>query len=172
MAVQAKKSEVWLAGGPLSSIIPTLGVLSCVVNLLALTGSFYMLQIYDRVISSRSLPTLVALSVLAISLYLFQGALEITRSQILVRLASRVDRRLAKPALDAVMQLRAHLGAKAIPMQPIRDVDALRTYLSGQGPVAILDMPWIPVYLAFAFILHPILGWVTVFGAMFLRARR
>jgi ATP-binding cassette subfamily C protein len=52
--------------------------------------------------------------------------------------------------------------------QPIRDVDAIRTYLSGQGPIAILDMPWMPLYAAFVFILHPVLGWITVSGALFL----
>jgi ATP-binding cassette, subfamily C, bacterial PrsD len=163
-----KKSEVRKAAGALAPIVPILAVISCVVNVLALTGSFYMLQIYDRVLSSRSVPTLVALSVLAIGLYLFQGGLEIVRSQVLVRLASRIDRQLATMTHDAVVRLRSFVGAQASPMQPLRDVDAIRTFLSGQALVAILDMPWMPLYLAFVFLLHPVLGLATSAGALFL----
>jgi PrtD family type I secretion system ABC transporter len=163
-----KKSEVRRAAGVLAPIIPILALISCVVNVLALTGSFYMLQIYDRVLSSRSIPTLIALSVLAIALYLFQGGLEIVRSQVLVRIAGRLDRQLTTMTHDAVVRLRSFVGSQASPMQPLRDVDAIRTFLSGQAPVAILDMPWMPLYLGFVFLLHPVLGWATTAGALFL----
>ena len=83
------------AAGALGPIVPTIVLISGVVNLLALTGSFYMLQIYDRVLTCRSLPSLLALSILAIVLYLFQGVLDIIRAQVMQRLASRVDRRLS-----------------------------------------------------------------------------
>lgn len=140
-------------------------LISGTVNLLALTGSFYMLQIYDRVLSSRSVPTLIALSVLAAGLYVFQGALEITRAQLLVRLGGRIDRRLIEAAHDAAMRLPL-MGRHGIDaQQPIRDVDTIRTFLAGQGPVAILDMPWMPLYVAFVFLLHPVLGWITLAGA-------
>jgi ATP-binding cassette subfamily C protein len=108
------------------------------------------------------------LSVLAVGLYIFQGGLEVVRSQILVRMAGRLDRQLNKQAMGAVMRLKAFVGAQGSPMQPIRDVDAIRSYFSSQGPVAILDMPWMPLYLAFVFLLHPVLGWMTLFGAVFL----
>jgi ABC-type protease/lipase transport system fused ATPase/permease subunit len=163
-----KKNEIRRAAGVLAPIIPILALISCVVNVLALTGSFYMLQIYDRVLSSRSIPTLIALSMLAIALYLFQGGLEIVRSQVLVRIASRLDRQLTTMTYDAVVRLRSFVGSQASPMQPLRDVDAIRTFLSGQAPVAILDMPWIPLYLGFVFLLHPVLGWATTAGALFL----
>jgi PrtD family type I secretion system ABC transporter len=168
LAREKKKSAVRTAAGALSHIVVTLFVVSGVVNVLALTGSFYMLQVYDRILTSHSIPTLVALSLLAAILFLFQGGLEVLRGQVLVRLASRMDRRLTPLAHDAVMRLRSVTGAQGNAVQPIRDVDAIRTFLSGQGPVAILDMPWMPLYLAFVFILHPVLGCVTVFGAMFL----
>ncbi len=163
-----KKNEIRRAAGVLAPIIPIMALISCVVNVLALTGSFYMLQIYDRVLSSRSIPTLIALSMLAIALYLFQGGLEIVRSQVLVRIASRLDRQLTTMTYDAVVRLRSFVGSQASPMQPLRDVDAIRTFLSGQAPVAILDMPWIPLYLGFVFLLHPVLGWATSAGALFL----
>src|SRR5262245_51722621 len=127
-----------------------------------------MLQVYDRILTSHSVPTLVALSFLAGMLFLFQGGLEVLRGQVLVRLASRMDRGLTPPAHDAVMRLRSITGAQGNALQPMRDVDAIRSFLSGQGPIAILDMPWMPLYLAFVFILHPLLGYVTIFGALFL----
>lgn len=171
MSVEVQgRGEVRGAAGLLRPIVVTLIVVSGVVNVLALTGSFYMLQVYDRVLTSRSVPSLVALSLLAAILFLFQGGLEVIRGQVLVRLASRLDRKLTPLAHGAVMRLRAVAGAQGNATQPIRDVDAIRAYLSGQGPVAILDMPWMPLYVAFAFILHPVLGWVTVAGALVLIA--
>ncbi len=165
---RSTKSEVRAALGALGPILPSLAIMSGVVNILALTGSFYMMQVYDRVLTGRSIPTLLALSALAAAMFLFQGALEVVRSQVLVRLANRVDRRLTTKAHDAVMRLPFYTGNQADAMQPLRDVDQVRNYLSGQGPVAILDMPWMPVYLAFVFMLHPILGLVTLGGMLFL----
>ena len=163
-----KRSEVRVAAGVLRPIVTTLIVVSGVVNVLALTGSFYMLQIYDRILTSHSVPTLVALSLFAAILFLFQGGLEVLRGQVMVRMASRMDRRLTPVAHGAVMRLRSFTGAQGNATQPIRDVDSIRGYLSGQGPIAILDMPWMPLYVAFVFILHPVLGWITVSGALFL----
>lgn len=152
--------------GSLSSLVPPVALMSCVVNILALTGSFYMLQVYDRVLSSRSIPTLLALSLLAAALYVFQGALEIIRGQILVRLASRVDRQLSVKANDAAMRLPLYGGSRAEALQPLRDVDTVRGFLAGAGPIAIFDVPWMPIYLAFIFLLHPMLGFVTIAGVV------
>lgn len=165
---QGRESLVTSAFGTLKSAGWVMALISGTVNILALTGSFYMLQVYDRVLSSRSIPTLIALSVLAGALYLFQGALEVTRAQLLVRLGGRVDRRLIEAAHDAAMRLPLLGRHGGDAQQPIRDVDTIRGFLSGQGPVAILDMPWMPLYIAFVFILHPVLGWVTTGGALVL----
>src|SRR5262245_57903140 len=152
-----KKSEVRVAAGALRPIVTTLIVVSGVVNVLALTGSFYMLQVYDRILTSHSVSTLVARSLRAALLFLFQVGLDVLRGQVLVRLAGRLDRRLTPLAHDAVIRLRAITGAQGNATQPIRDVDSIRGFLSGQGPIAILDMPWMPLYLAFIFVLHPVL---------------
>jgi PrtD family type I secretion system ABC transporter len=156
------------AAGALAPIVPTVVLISGVVNLLALTGSFYMLQIYDRVLTSRSLPSLLALSILALVLYLFQGVLDVIRAQVMQRLASRVDRRLSAQAHDALMQLRRFAGAAPASGQPLRDAEAVRNYLSGPGPIALVDLPWMPLYVGFVFILHPMLGWVTLMGTLVL----
>ena len=162
----SKTGQVRDALGSLKAIAPALIVISCIVNILALTGSLYMLQVYDRVLSSRSIPTLIALSSLTIALYIFQGGLEIVRAQIFVRLASRLDRKLAARAHDAVMRLPLLGGSRAEAMQPMRDVDTIRTFLAGAGPIAIFDMPWMPLYIGFVFLLHPMLGLVTLAGGV------
>lgn len=136
--------------------------------MLALTGSFYMLQVYDRVLMSRSVPTLIALSLLAVTLFVFQGALEIVRGQLLVRLGSRFDRQLMEVAHKAIVWLPLQGRSTTESMQPVRDVDAVRQFLSGQGPIAILDMPWMPIYIAFIYILHPVLGMVTAVAGVLL----
>jgi ATP-binding cassette subfamily C protein len=147
-----------------------ISAISGVVNVLALTGAFYMLQVYDRVLTSHSVPTLVALSVLAIGLYLFQGTLDVIRGQALVRLGSRLDRRLAPLAHDAVVALPLQGAGTTAALQPLRDIDAMRAFLASQGPVAILDLPWMPAYLAFVFLLHPWLGALALAGTLLLVA--
>lgn len=168
--MQRKISEVRSALGSLAPVVPPLFFISCLVNVLALTGSFYMLQVYDRVLASRSIPTLIALSGLAMGLYLFQAALEIVRSQIFIRLASRVDRTLSNKAMNAALLLPLYGGSRSESLQPLRDVDTVRSFLAGPGPAAIFDVPWIPLYLAFVFLLHPVLGIMTVAGAVVMLA--
>lgn len=165
MTNAGKTNQVRKALGPLAPVVPTLALVSCIVNILALTGSFYMLQVYDRVLASRSVATLVALSALTIGLYVFQGALEIIRSQIIVRVASRLDRTLAAKAHDAILRLPLYGGSRAEALQPMRDVDTVRAYLAGPGPIAVFDIPWLPLYLGFVFLLHPLLGLLTTAGA-------
>lgn len=143
-------------------------VISGVINVLALTGSFYMLQIYDRALTSRSMETLLGLSALAIGLYLFQGILDILRSQILVRTGARVDDRLAPLAHRVTLDMPRHGYAPAEAAERGRDVDVVRQFLSGQGPTALLDLPWMPLYLAFVYILHPLLALLVFAGAVVL----
>lgn len=143
-------------------------VFSGVVNILALTGSFYMLQVYDRVLSSRSIPTLVALSTLALALYALQGLIEIIRSQVMNRVGAHVERDLLKPVHDLVLRLPLAGRSATDVTQPVRDMEAVRTFMSGQAPIAFLDLPWMPLYLVFIFMLHPWLGWLSVLGMVVL----
>jgi PrtD family type I secretion system ABC transporter len=165
-----KKSTLTSLLGSYKGTVAAMAVISGTVNILALTGSFYMLQVYDRVLASRSISTLVALSVLALGLYLLQGVLEIFRSQILVRLGGRIDRQLMQPAHQTALRLSLLGKQTGEAQQPIRDADTIRTFLSSQGPIAILDMPWMPLFIGFVFLLHPILGWITLGGAIVLVA--
>ena len=156
LSLQSLMAGVW---GPLAAI-------SGVVNVLALTGSFYMLQVYDRVLTSRNVSTLIAISILAACLYGFSGALEVIRAQVLVRVGDRIDRRLMPAAQQAAMRQSLRSAAPAEAQQAIRDVDSMRAFLASQGPVAIFDLPWLPLYILFIAALHPVLGLVTAAGAL------
>ncbi|MEZ5842831.1 MAG: type I secretion system permease/ATPase [Hyphomicrobiaceae bacterium] len=140
-------------------------VASAVVNVLALTGSLYMMLVYDRTLTSYSVPTLVVLSILAITLYAFQGTLEVIRSQVMVRLGARLDAKLAPLAHTVAIDLPRRGVSTTEALERGRDVDTLRTFLGGQGPIALADLPWVPIYLTFVFVLHPLLGWVVLGGA-------
>lgn len=142
--------------------------LSGVINILALTGSFYMLQIYDRALTSHSIPTLVAISALAIGLYLFQGVFDILRSQILVRLGARLDAKLAPMAHHVVIEMARYGYSTSEALERGRDVDVVRGFLGSQAPVAFFDLPWMPLFLGFVYLLHPVLGLVTLGGALVL----
>lgn len=152
----------------LRSIVVFIFVMSGVVNVLALTGAFYMLQIYDRVLASQSIPTLLALSVLAIGLYTFQGLLDVSRSQILVRIGARLDQSLAPLAHKVAIDMPRFGFSTTESTERGRDVDTIRQFMGGQGPMALFDLPWMPLYIAFIYYLHPWLGVLTLGGALLL----
>ncbi|MCJ2107627.1 type I secretion system permease/ATPase, partial [Methylobacterium sp. E-041] len=126
-------------------------VMSGVVNVLYLTGSFFMLEVYDRVIPSRSVPTLIGLMALALTLYAFQGALEAIRSRILARVGAALDEALSGRVFDLVVRAPLKGAAPGDGLLPLRDLDQIRAFLSGTGPSAFFDLPWLPIYLAVCF---------------------
>ena len=119
-----------------------------------LTGAIFMLEIYDRVLPSRSIPTLVALMVLAASLYAALGILDLIRSRILVRIGASLDESISERVYDALVRLPLKAGNRGEGLQSLRDLDSLRSFLSGMGPVALFDLPWIPLYLIICFAFH------------------
>jgi PrtD family type I secretion system ABC transporter len=141
---------------------------SGMVNLLMLAGPLYMLQVYDRVLSSRSIPTLVALSAVLIFAYSFQGAFEVLRSRLTVRIASLLDLRLGASLYEAVIKLANRNQTSAEVHQPLRDLDQIRTFLTSTAPIAIVDLPWVPIFLAICFLIHPVLGTTALAGAVVL----
>ncbi|KEP67973.1 type I secretion protein [Thioclava dalianensis] len=162
---QASEELVSERLGRYRGLIAFLLALSFVISLLALTGSFYMLQIYDRALTSGSVPTLLALSVLAISLYLFQGLFDVLRNQILVRVGARIDNRLAPLAHRVAIEMPRFGYSTSEALERGRDVDTIRSFVSGAGAIALLDLPWMPLFLAFVYMLHPLLGLMTIGGA-------
>ncbi len=151
-------------GGPFTALF----LFSGIINLLALTGAFYMLQVYDRVLTSHSIPTLLALSVLAIGLFVFYGAFDILRAQMLARLGRAIDDQLTPIAHRASMLLPIHHASPSEAMQPLRDAQTISRFFGSNAPIAILDLPWIPLFLGFIFLLHPLLGMIATLGTALL----
>ena len=135
---------------------------SAVISVLMLTGSVYMLQVYDRVLASGSVPTLVGLFVIVAVLYAFLGFYDFLRSRMLSRLALRLDCSLGPQAFKSALSGQAMGPAKA---QPLREIDALRGFLSGPAMPGLFDLPWVPLYLGVLFLVHPWLGWLTIAGS-------
>lgn len=145
-------------------------VISGMSNVLMLTGAMFMLEIYDRVLPSRSMPTLVGLLALAAGLYAALGLLDAIRGRILVRIGGSLDEALSGRVYDTLIRQPLRAGAPNDNTQPLRDLDAIRSYLSGLGPVALFDLPWIPLYLAICFVFHPLIGFTALAGAIVLIA--
>jgi len=129
-----------------------------------------MLQVYDRVLPSKSVPTLIAFTVLLILLYAGFGLLDYARIRVLSRIGMKIDQDLRSDVIRAslLLPLRAPIGTNSL--QPERDLDQIRTFLSSLGPTAFFDMPWMPVYLAIIYCVHPALGLFALFGAALLVA--
>ena len=139
------------------------------INILVLAGPLYMLLVYDRVLTSGSLSTLTALSILVALLLVLMGGLEFVRSRILVRIGRRIDQRLHDRVFDALMR-RSLLPGQGTNDRPLRDLASLREFLSGPGPTTFFDAPWVPIFILAIFLLHPVLGYVAMGGAVLLFA--
>jgi PrtD family type I secretion system ABC transporter len=150
------------------SVFWSLAVVSAVINILMLTGSFFMLQVYDRVLPSQSVPTLVGLALLATALYVLQGALEIIRSRVNVRIGAHLDQTLSSRIYDALVRLPLKTRGDGDGLQPLRDLDHVRSFLSGGGPAAFFDLPWLPIYLGVCFLFHFWIGMTALAGSLVL----
>ncbi len=146
----------------------TIALLSGLVNLLYLTGSFFMLEVYDRVIPSRSVETLIALGILALVLYGFQGVIEALRSRILTRVGQGVYQRHIGRVFDLSLTHSLRGASSGEASSVTRDLDSVRTFLSGQGPGAFCDLPWIPLYLGICFLFHFWIGVAALSGGAIL----
>jgi len=142
------------------------GIFSGVVNILGLTGSLYMLQVYDRVLPSQSVPTLVGITIIMVWLYAVYGLLDFVRLRLLVRIGNTLDRQLHAKAFAASLLLPLRAGHQGARVQPIRDLDLIRSFVSGTGPTAFFDLPWLPFYLLIIYMLHPSLGLLATAAAV------
>src|SRR5215510_43950 len=146
----------------------SIAVFSAVVNILMLAGPLYMLQIYDRVLASRSVPTLLALTIFLVGALAFQGILDVIRSRIVARAAALLDCRLATNVHAAVVQFARARSQPGDAQQPVRDLDQIRSFLTSAGPMAIVDLPWVPAFLLVCFLIHVWLGILALIGALVL----
>ena len=143
-----------------------IAVFSGVINLLMLSGSLYMLQVYDRVIPSRSIATLLGLSLMVLLAYLMQGYFDALRARMLCRVATLFDAGLQDSIHTALATLPLRGVKPMLMQQPLRDLDQVRAFMSGMGPTAFLDMPWIPIFLVALFLFHPLIGLVALLGTI------
>lgn len=137
------------------------GLFSAAINLLMLTGPLYMLQIYDRVLASGSVPTLMGLFAIVVLLYAFLGAYDFFRARILSRAAYRFDKLIGEAAFQHLLAVEGQGKSSSA----LRDLDIMRGFLSGPAIRGLFDMPWIPIFLIAVFIIHPYLGYLTLAGA-------
>ena len=164
------KSEIAGFLGACRQIFWGMAMFSGLSSVLMLTGSFFMLQVYDRVLPGRSVPTLIALLVLAVVLYVLQGGLDLVRSRISVRTGRYLDETLGLRVFDAVVRLPLKTRGDGDGLQPLRDLDQVRSFLSSGGPSALFDLPWMPVYLCICFLFHFWIGVTALIGALVLVA--
>ncbi|GAA4220370.1 type I secretion system permease/ATPase [Sagittula sp. NFXS13] len=143
------------------------GIFSALVNLLMLTGPMYMLQVYDRVLGSRSVATLIALTVLVIFLYSMMGLLDYVRGRVMGRVAARFQAALDLRVFDAVLR-RAAVQPDELSQTGLRDLESVQRLMSSPVLLAAFDIPWTPVFLFGLFIFHPWMGSLAVVGGGFL----
>ncbi|CAO4146418.1 Type I secretion system ATPase [Methylorubrum thiocyanatum] len=170
MSEKRDKNEIAAALGKCKTAFVGVAVMSGLVNILYLTGSFFMLEVYDRVIPSRSVPTLIGLAALALALYAFQGVLETIRGRILARIGAALDEALSGRVFDLVVRAPLKGANQGDGLLPLRDLDQIRAFLSGSGPSAFFDLPWMPVYLLICFLFHPLIGVAALVGMAILAA--
>ena len=142
------------------------GLFSGAVNLLQLTTSLYMMQVFDRVLATRVLDTLYFLSLIAIVATLVLALLEAVRGQVMQRLATWVEHRVAPEGF--VRAIEGTLRGRPYRMEALRDLAVCRGFLGSPGALSLYDVPWVPVYLAFIFLLHPAMGCIALAGAVVL----
>ncbi|SNB81147.1 ATP-binding cassette, subfamily C [Rhodoblastus acidophilus] len=146
---------------------PLAGVsgVSCIGNVLMLTGPLFMMLVYNKVLTSKSVPTLVALCALTLLLYCFYGFLEGLRGKLMARVGITFDHRLAPSLFLATLRLPLHFGPHARQHDPLQDLATVRNFLMGPGPSALLDLPWIPIYFGVLYAVHPLLAAMALAGA-------
>ncbi len=141
---------------------------SIFVNILMLTGPLYMLQVYDRVLGSRSEPTLWALSGLMAFLYLMMGVLDYSRGRIMARIGARMQERLDRRVFAAALRRMQQAPGDPIALAAQRDLEFVQRLWASPVLIAVFDIPWAPMFLAAIFVFHPILGWISVAGGVVL----
>lgn len=143
------------------------GIFSFFINALMLVPSIYMLQVYDRVLVSRNEMSLWMLTLIMLMMYMLLGSLEWVRSRLLVRAGARLEAEINQRVFTAAFEANLR-KAGGDPRQAIGDLTNARQFLTGNGLFAFFDAPWAPIYLAFVFFLHPMLGWFSLFGMLIL----
>ena len=159
------RNELAAALAACRGAVIALCIASALINVLYLSGSIYMLEVYDRVLPSRSVSTLVGLSILVIGLYGVQALLDLLRGRVLIRIGRSIGESLSSRVYHMIARLALKARAPGDGLQPMRDLDQVRNFFSSPGPLAFLDLPWIPFYIGICFLFHFWLGVAALAGA-------
>ena len=167
MRTNKEKSDLSRALGSVKGAFVSITVFSFFINILMLTSPLYMLQLYDRVLASRSESTLLMITLVVVFLFIIMGLLEFIRSRVLIRVGSQLEERLNQRLFDAAM-LMSLLNPGQNNSQPLRDLTTVRQYITGNGLFAFLDSPWVLIYLGVLYLFHPLYGAFATVAALVL----
>lgn len=173
---KAASSELWESFRAYRGVFLGVAGISAFINLLMLVSPLYMMQIYDRVLSSRSETTLVMITLVAIALYVVYASLEALRSRTMVRVGILLDERLGPRVFEAIFKVSLRMARGSLhsmqlnSAQPLRDLDTVRQFATGNGLLTFVDMPWTPIFLLALYILHPLYALYAVVAAVVLFA--
>ncbi|MGB1337188.1 type I secretion system permease/ATPase [Planktomarina sp.] len=162
---QYERGDLGQVRASLRHLFVIMGLFSFLVNLLLLTGPLYMLHVYDRVLPSGAVQTLVALSLMALLAYSVMGALDHTRSRITARIAARFLTQLDQQVFSSAMQ-SAQSGQRKEPQAALKDLASIEKFIASSALLALFDLPWIPVFFAGIYLFHPLLGAMTLVSGM------
>jgi PrtD family type I secretion system ABC transporter len=165
VAQRPKSNEIRRVFAACRGYFVTAALFALAINLLYLAGPLYMLQVYDRVVSSGSVTTLVMLTIALLIAFAALAGLDIVRAQVMTRASVRLDRMLAGRVVTATVAMTSGSAARS---QPLRDFDSFRQFITGGGIHALFDLPWAPIYIAVIFLLHPWLGIFSLCSAILL----
>ncbi len=168
MQSKSQPTDLQLALKECRSYFGIAGFFSFFINITMLVPPLYMLQVYDRVVASRSESTLLLLTLIVILLLFTMGLLEWVRSQILVRAGAKLDVLLNERLFNATFKNSLNSGGAQSSAQPVSDLTSLRQFLTGNGLFAFFDAPWLPIYIAVMFLFHPYFGWAAVAASIIL----
>ncbi|MDO5705008.1 MAG: type I secretion system permease/ATPase [Paracoccus sp. (in: a-proteobacteria)] len=155
------RSEGW-------SLLFFVAIFSVAVNLLMLTGPLFMMQVYDRVLGSRSVETLTALFALVVFLFILMGLLDVARSRVMNRLATRFQARMESRVFAASLQDGIATGSEAVAKGGPRDLQSVHQLIASPVLMALFDLPWAPIFMGAVFIFHPLMGVVAMIGCVIL----
>ena len=162
----AKYPELAASFNDVKSYFIYAGLFSAAVNLLMLVPVIYMLQVYDRVVSSGSYSTLTMLTLLMVALTAALGGFEWVRSMILIAASNRIEKNLRRRVSDATFKRALLTGGAVSNSQPLSDLSSLRQFLTGNGLFAFFDAPWFPIYVFVMFMFHPLFGYAAIFAGI------
>ena len=162
----AKYPELAASFNDVKSYFIYAGLFSAAVNFLMLVPVIYMLQVYDRVVSSGSYSTLAMLTLLMVALTAALGGFEWVRSMILIAASNRIEKNLRRRVSDATFKRALLTGGAVSNSQPLSDLSSLRQFLTGNGLFAFFDAPWFPIYVFVMFMFHPLFGYAAIFAGI------